>query len=464
MNNDYQQLLRAVEQALGRSLISASDFEYLADQLFEKTHEHLSTSTLMRLWGYTERVKPRKSTLDVLARFLGYNDSPAFFKTLQPTTEVEHYADEKAGSSSRKASFYVLLAVVGIGFAVLAAFFFAGDDEPRRILKMSELKNTKMYRISSRHGERGELGVLDHELCTTFELAKERRCLHPGEFAILQYEGALYLYSVNDDSFVNISANMVDVPIAPAGVKLTLTPRDSCFAFSFAMGQHRSTLNLNQGNGIILTDYGVETGDFDDGNMLEIYEVCDFDPTDVLKRVAQLKAEYEKAKRTLVAEKAYCIYTLQDGKGREGKRRHYLSANGRLTDAFTDSCRFVLHGIANDTLYASPSFRVCHHVEGKGVPEGCLRGFSLILYGNNQRSVQRGYLEVTPYKTDPYNGQIFFLGQNGCYAVRCTGLIISSHFAGAYWSVADADGDGSPDIDYSAERQYVWHIEPTDPK
>ncbi|MBO6190387.1 MAG: hypothetical protein J6N92_06235 [Alloprevotella sp.] len=181
-------------------------------------------------------------------------------------------------------------------------------------------------------------------------------------------------------------------------------------------------------------------------------------------RVAQLKAEYKKASQSLVAEKAYCIYTLQDGKGREGKRQHYLSANGRLTDAFTDSCRFVLHGIANDTLYASPSFRVCHHVEGKGVPEGCLRGFSIILYGNNQRSVPRGYLEVTPYKNDTYNGQIFFLGQNGCYAVRCTGLIISAHFAGAYWSVVDADGDGSPDIDYSAERQYVWHIEPTDPK
>ena len=467
MNNDYQQLLRAVEQALGRSLISPSDFEYLANQLFEKTHEHLSTSTLMRLWGYTERVKPRKSTLDVLARFLGYNDSPAFFNTLQPTTEVEDHADEKAVSSSRKAIFYVLLAVVGIGFAVLAAFFFAGGEEkPRRILKLSELKNTKMYRISSRHGERGELGVLNHELCTTFELAQKKRCLQPADFAILKYEGNYYLYSVSDSLFVNFTGHFVDAPIAPDGVKLTLapTPSDSCFSFIFTWREKQFTLNMNEGNGIIITDYGVATGDYDEGNMLEIYEVGDFDPTEPLKRFAQLKAEHEKANQSLVAEQTYCIYTLQDAKGREGERRHYVAANGRLTDAFNDSCRFVFHPTQGDTLYASPSFRICSHVEGLGVPQGCPRGFTNILYGNEQRTIQRGHIEVREYHGDIFSGQAFLLGSNGCYAIRSTNVPMSFQFAGAYWCVVDADNDGSPDIDYSAERQYVWHIEPTDPK
>ncbi len=463
-HNSYQELLRAVEKTFGHPLLVPSDFEYLANQLFEKTGERLSVSTLMRLWDYSKHVEPRKSTLNILARYIGYNDAFTFFQTLQATQEKPTFSVKKGFFSSRKGIFGLLLAVLGIGVVGLCLFFLGGEEKPRRILNVSELKNTKMYRISSRHGERGELGVLNHALCTTFELAKDRRCLQPGEFAILQYEGVYYLYSVNDDRFVNFSSYLVDVPIAPEGVRLTLTPRDSCFVFSFAWYKNTCTLNLNQGNGIIITDYGVETGDFDDGNMLEIYEVGDFDPTEVLKHFAQLKAEYEKAKRTLIPEQAYCIYTLQDGKGREGKERHYLAADGRLTDAFTDSCRFVLHGISNDTLYASPSFRVCHHLAGRGVPEGCPYGFTIILYGNEQRSVARGYLEVSHFQSETFFGQVFFLGQNGCYAVRCTNAIISSHFAGAFWSVVDADADGSPDIDYSAERQYVWHIEPLEPQ
>ncbi|MBR1594396.1 MAG: hypothetical protein IJ659_09270 [Alloprevotella sp.] len=481
MEKGYRPLLDAVEQALGRSLSSTSDFEYLSYQVFEKTRERLSTSTLMRLWGRRASVSPRKSTLDILARFLGYKDSADFFssekedqtekeekeaQSEKDTSEEAKEPDETATFEQKKraAGWWVAGVIAVLLMAAGAVYLLLNKErEPHRILAVDEITNTKMYRISSRKGLRGELGINNHRLATTYELAHDKRCLEPSEFAILQYEGDYYLYSVSDKRFINFIGEFVDAPVASSGTHLLLTPRNSCFVFSFEWSGVTTTLNMNEGNGTACTDYGIATGDFDDGNLLELYEVGDFDPTEALKTMKQMRAEYEKAAQTLVAEQTYCIYTLQDAQGRDGKRKHYLAANGRLTDTFSDSCRFVLHGIQGDTLYASPSFRVCFHAAGLGIPQGCLRAFGTIRYGNEHRDNYRGYLESAKFSNNNYaHCQAFFLGSNGCYAIRCTNAPVSNQFAGAFWCVVDADGDGSPDIDYSAERQYIWHVEPSD--
>ena len=69
---DYKDLCRAVEHETGRTYSASSDFKWLSDRIQERTNELLSTSTLMRLWGYRQGVAPRKATLDILARYLGY--------------------------------------------------------------------------------------------------------------------------------------------------------------------------------------------------------------------------------------------------------------------------------------------------------------------------------------------------------------------------------------------------------
>lgn len=74
----YERLCREVERKTGRTISAASDFSWLAEQIMEQVHEQLSTSTLMRLWGYRSGGTPRKSTLDILARYLGYGDYAAF--------------------------------------------------------------------------------------------------------------------------------------------------------------------------------------------------------------------------------------------------------------------------------------------------------------------------------------------------------------------------------------------------
>ena len=76
--NKYQVLCREVERKAGRTFEKRSDFEWLSEQLMSETHELISSSTLMRLWGYRQSVSARQYTLDVLARYIGYEDYTTF--------------------------------------------------------------------------------------------------------------------------------------------------------------------------------------------------------------------------------------------------------------------------------------------------------------------------------------------------------------------------------------------------
>ena len=463
MNKEYILLLKAVEEALGRSIVSTTDFKYLSQKIFENTHELLSASTLMRLWGRRSQVNPRKSTLDILARFIGYKDYADFFSSVKDEDKNAKKPDETATFAQKKHSaalwfagiFAVLLIAAGIAYLIIDK-----EHTPRRILQLDELKSNKQYIITSRHAARGKLGVFENVLATTYELAKDRRCLEQSTFAFIQYEGDYYLYSVEDKQFLNVWAHEVEAPIAANGVKLSLTPKDSCFVFSFVALGHTYTLNVNANNGIIITEYGIETGDYDDGNMLEIYEAGDFDPTEPLQRISQFKAEAERARNTLTAEKEYCVYTLADADGKEGKTRRYLTAGGRLTDTLTDSCRFTLHAITGDTLYTSPSFRLCLHEAGQSVPQGCKTGFHIPKNGSEKKLLPTSHLEVAKYYSDPFNGQVFFYGNNGRYAIRSTCAPTSGFFSFAYWDIAQGNKDTEMVVGYSAERRYIWHIDP----
>ena len=71
---EYEKLCRAVEARLHREMHTPADFDYLSDQLQKKTGSSVSSTTLMRLWGYRPSVMVRMSTLDILARFIGYED------------------------------------------------------------------------------------------------------------------------------------------------------------------------------------------------------------------------------------------------------------------------------------------------------------------------------------------------------------------------------------------------------
>lgn len=71
--------LNDIEGAVGRTMRSHGDFLWLSEKIFNRMRIYVSHTTLKRLWGYIdEGVQPRESTLDVLARFMGYADYGAY--------------------------------------------------------------------------------------------------------------------------------------------------------------------------------------------------------------------------------------------------------------------------------------------------------------------------------------------------------------------------------------------------
>ncbi len=81
-----EQLRSEIETALKKKLCTPKDFEFLRERIYARLHVMISKTTLMRMWEYVdEPVKPRKSTLDILAQFLGYQDWDSYHQnTLLP--------------------------------------------------------------------------------------------------------------------------------------------------------------------------------------------------------------------------------------------------------------------------------------------------------------------------------------------------------------------------------------------
>ena len=72
-------LRRAVEEAIGRRMQTPKDFDLLSERIYARTGEMVSRNTLRRLWGtLPEEREPRRSTLSILARYIGYADFNAF--------------------------------------------------------------------------------------------------------------------------------------------------------------------------------------------------------------------------------------------------------------------------------------------------------------------------------------------------------------------------------------------------
>ena len=81
-------ILRQVEKKLGRELCTSSDFEALSIIIEKENGELLSSSTLKRLYGYVSmKPIPRKTTLDILSRYLGYRNFSEFVQNLKNNSE-----------------------------------------------------------------------------------------------------------------------------------------------------------------------------------------------------------------------------------------------------------------------------------------------------------------------------------------------------------------------------------------
>ena len=75
-NNKYLNSLKAdVEDRIGRGILSPTDFEFLHLTIERELNEHVSVSTLKRLWGYSKYLSsPSVSILSTLSRLVGHRD------------------------------------------------------------------------------------------------------------------------------------------------------------------------------------------------------------------------------------------------------------------------------------------------------------------------------------------------------------------------------------------------------
>ena len=79
-----QHLIERVGQQFGHTIATSTDFEILSLDIERETGDHLSASTLKRLWGYVSlHPVPRIATLDVLCRYIGFKSFQEFCQSIK---------------------------------------------------------------------------------------------------------------------------------------------------------------------------------------------------------------------------------------------------------------------------------------------------------------------------------------------------------------------------------------------
>ena len=87
-----------IEHEVKRKIRTPYDFEFLAGVIWERLHENISPTTLKRLWGYIDGAdSTRRTTLCLLAQFLGFADWEAYLASLATRTDIESAAFEGEG-------------------------------------------------------------------------------------------------------------------------------------------------------------------------------------------------------------------------------------------------------------------------------------------------------------------------------------------------------------------------------
>lgn len=96
-------LRKAVEASIPREIKTSYDFNYLSGVINGRTKEKLSESTLKRVWGYVEGYGTiNLHTLQVLARFAGYESFEAFHEIFSKSNESNEVLGKSIKSSELK--------------------------------------------------------------------------------------------------------------------------------------------------------------------------------------------------------------------------------------------------------------------------------------------------------------------------------------------------------------------------
>lgn len=123
-----RELLKRLQEKSGLALNQSSHFEVLAQAIFDLTGDRLGVNTIKRLFGFNiKKVVSRRSTLDILARYLDFTDFDTLLLELGEESDISAFSPVESVESSR----------LPYGAHVKITY------DPNRILKLKYLGNFK---------------------------------------------------------------------------------------------------------------------------------------------------------------------------------------------------------------------------------------------------------------------------------------------------------------------------------
>lgn len=88
-----KELLKLLQEKSGVALNQSAHFDVLAQAIFDATGDSLGTNTLKRLFGFNiKKVAPRRSTLDILARYLDFTDFDTLLLDLGEQADISSFS------------------------------------------------------------------------------------------------------------------------------------------------------------------------------------------------------------------------------------------------------------------------------------------------------------------------------------------------------------------------------------
>ncbi len=122
-----QQVEEKFPIAVGKERPSQRDFEYLSEQIQEKSGVYISISTLKRIWRKDYQSVPHPSTLNALVSLLAYDNWQAFIQNQGAINSLQNSEGEKVNKNTSPNTLMVGT-LIGAGL-VLALLVFLGSRE-----------------------------------------------------------------------------------------------------------------------------------------------------------------------------------------------------------------------------------------------------------------------------------------------------------------------------------------------
>lgn len=87
-----QEIIRKIEEKFGKKIEYGRDCEALSEAIIEETGQRIAVATLKRMTGFaSQKCIPHLSTMDILARYVGYPNYKLLAKELKEDTDISDF-------------------------------------------------------------------------------------------------------------------------------------------------------------------------------------------------------------------------------------------------------------------------------------------------------------------------------------------------------------------------------------